>query len=333
MKKFLAALMAITPLAVSGSAVAADKTLTIASWAGPAHTMNANLFPQMISELEGCSGGSLSAKVEFGLSSPLALYDTVRDGVADISWIVYGYTPGKFDTTKLVELPGSTGTAETMSYAFHMTYEKYLAAAKEAKGVKVMAAFTHGPGHINTKKPLNSYKDVVGMKLRVGGGVATDVGNALGVAGVGMPAPAVYESISSGVTEGVFFPLETMYAFKIQELVKHTYRNPQGMYTTAFGLIINADTYDGLSDAHRTCVDKFTGPEAARRIGKLWHEADERGLKEFTSVGGVVTDASPAEQAYFAEKTADLEAQVVEAAAARGIDASAALAYYRSLLN
>ena len=96
MKKFLAALVAITPLAVAGSAVAADKTLTIASWAGPAHTMNANLFPQMISELEGCSGGSLSAKVEFGLSSPLALYDTVRDGVADISWIVYGYTPGKF---------------------------------------------------------------------------------------------------------------------------------------------------------------------------------------------------------------------------------------------
>ena len=333
MKKTLAALAALIPLSMAGNAVAADKTLTISSWAGPAHTMNAHVFPMMISEMEKCSGGSLSAKVEFGLASPPAQYDTVRDGVADIGWIVYGYTPGKFETTKLAELPGNTGNATQMSVAFQKTHEKYLAAAKEAKGVKVMANYVHGPGNVNTTKPISSYKDLVGMKMRVGGGVANDVGTALGVAGVNMPAPAVYEAISSGVTEGVFFPMETMYAFKIAELAKYTYNNPQGMYTTAFGLIINAETYDSLSDAHRKCVDGFTGPEAARRIGKLWHEADERGLKEFTSVGGVVTDASPAEQAYFAEKTANLEAQVVEAAAARGIDASAALAYYRSLLK
>ena len=262
MKKFLAALVAITPLAVSGSAVAADKTLTIASWAGPAHTMNANLFPQMISELEGCSVAA--CRQRSNLVFPRRwLFTTVRDGVADISWIVYGYTPGKFDTTKLVELPGSTGTAETMSYAFHMTYEKYLAAAKEAKGVKVMAAFTHGPGHINTKEPLNSYKDVVGMKLRVGGGVATDVGNALGVAGVGMPAPAVYESISSGVT-GVFFRWRLCMPSKSKNSSNHL-PQPSGHVHHTFGLIINADTYDGLSDAHRTCVDKFTGP------GRLGH--------------------------------------------------------------
>ena len=70
----------------------------------------------------------------------------------------------------------------------------------------------HGPGNVNTTKPISSYKDLVGMKMRVGGGVANDVGTALGVAGVNMPAPAVYEAISSGVTDGVFFPMETMYA-------------------------------------------------------------------------------------------------------------------------
>ena len=89
-----------------------------------------------------------------------------------------------------------------------MTHEKYLAAAKEAKGVKILTNYVHGPGHVNTVKPVNSYKDIVGMKLRVGGGVANDIGSALGVAGVNMPAPAVYEAVSSGVTEGVFFPME-----------------------------------------------------------------------------------------------------------------------------
>ena len=88
----------------------------------------------------------------------------------------------------------------------------------------------HGPGNVNTTKPISSYADLVGMKMRGGGGVANDVGTALGVAGVNMPAPAVYEAISSGVTEGVFFPMETMYAFKIAELAKYTYSNPQGRH-------------------------------------------------------------------------------------------------------
>ena len=130
MKKTLTALAALIPLALAGNAVAADKTLTISSWAGPGHTMNANVFPMMISEMEKCSGGSLSGKVEFGLASPPAQYDTIRDGVADIGWIVYGYTPGKFETTKLAELPGNTGNATEMSVAFQMTHEKYLAAPK-----------------------------------------------------------------------------------------------------------------------------------------------------------------------------------------------------------
>ncbi len=332
MKKGLLTLAAAIPMVLAGQAMAANKVLTISSWAAPVHTMNKHVFPWMISEMEKCSGGSLSAKVEYGLASPPAQYDTVRDGVADFGWIVYGYTPGKFEATKIVEMPGSTGDAQEMSIAFQKTHEKFLAAAKEAKGVQVLANYTHGPGHLNTVKEVTSYKDVVGMKLRVGGGVANDVGTALGVAGVNMPAPAVYESISSGVTEGVFFPLETMYAFKIAEMAKFTYRNPNGMYTTAFGLIMNDDTYNDLSAAHRKCIDDMRGVSMASQIGMYWMEADDLGEAKFKEMGGKITDANSAEQAYFAEKTAGIEAQIIEAVNGRGIDGDAALAYYRSLL-
>ena len=46
-----------------------------------------------------------------------------------------------------------------------------------------------------------------------------------------------------------------------------------------------------------------------------------------------LTVASAEDQADFAEKTAGIEATVVSAASARGIDGAAALAYYRSLLK
>ena len=117
MKKIVAGLVMALPMLASGQVFAADKELIISSWAAPVHTMNKDIFPWMISEMERCSGGSLSAKIEYGLAPPPAQYDTVRDGVADFGWIVYGYTPGKFETTKIAELPGNGGNAEDMSLA------------------------------------------------------------------------------------------------------------------------------------------------------------------------------------------------------------------------
>ena len=52
------------------------------------------------------------------MAPPPAMYDTVRDGVADLSWIVYGYTPGKFVTTMIAELPSIPGNARQKSVAF-----------------------------------------------------------------------------------------------------------------------------------------------------------------------------------------------------------------------
>ena len=333
MKK-LASLAAIA-LAVGATGAGAETVLTVSSWAGPNHNINATTFPRINEILKECSGGDLSLKVEYGLAPPPAQYDTVRDGVADMTWIVHGYTPGKFVTTKLAELPGIPGNAEQISAAYQMTYEKFLADAKEAKGVEVLANFVHGPGMLNTLEELeDGYRSIDGMKLRVGGGVANMVGSALGVAGVNVPAPAVYETLASGVAEGVFFPAETLFAFKVAELAKFSYSNPDGMYTTSFAIILNSDTYDGLSDANRKCVDDMRGVEMARWIGKVWDEADTFGLEKATSENGLTVVEMDADQrAYFKEKTAGIEAAVLEEVAARGIDGASALEYLKSQIK
>ena len=126
MKKLTIGLGAVLSTALLGTmSLAADKVLTVASWAAPFHTMNENVFPWISSQLKSCTGGSLSLKVEYGMAPPPAMYDTVRDGVADMSWIVYGYTPGKFVTTMTAELPGIPGNARQKSVAFQKTHEKY----------------------------------------------------------------------------------------------------------------------------------------------------------------------------------------------------------------
>lgn len=336
MKQILKGLLA-SAVAVSASfgvASAADKVLTVSHWAGPKHSMATKVFPWMNEQLKECSGGSLSLKIENGLAPPPAQYDTIRDGVADIGWIVHGYTPGKFVTTKIVELPGLPGSAEKLSVAFQKTHEKFLAAAGEAKGVKVLTNFVHGPGMLNTVKKIDSYKAIDGMKLRVGGGVANAIGKALGVAGVNVPAPAVYETIASGVADGVFFPAESLYAFKTAELTKYSLFNPDGMYTTSFATLMNQETYEGLEDAHKACVDKISGVPLAQQTGRFWDEADAFGIenakKEF---GLTIIEASAEDRAYFKEKTAGIQAEVLAEIDGRGVDSKAALEFLKSQLQ
>ena len=330
MKKLTIGLGAVLSTALLGTmSLAADKVLTVASWAAPFHTMNENVFPWMSSQLKSCTGGSLSLKVEYGMAPPPAMYDTVRDGVADMSWIVYGYTPGKFVTTMAAELPGIPGNARQKSVAFQRTHEKYFASVGEAKGVQILANYTHGPGMINTVKKVTSYKELKGVKMRIGGGVANAIGKALGVAGIGAPAPKVYELISGGVADGVFFPFETMHAFKIAELAKFSLDNPDGVYTTAFGIVMNNDAYEGLDTTQRGCVDSMRGVSLSRIIGWFWDDADKFGASAAASYGHELTIASDEERAYFTEVTSSVSTDIVAKISAAGVDGAAALAYFK----
>ena len=331
MKKLLYGIsVSIISTLLSLSALAdGHKVLTTASWAAPFHTMNETFFPYMDSELKKCTNGTLSLKIEYNLVPPPALYDAVRDGVADLTWTVYGYTPGKFVTTMIAELPLIPGNAQQKSVAFQKTYEKYLEAAGEVKGVQVLANYTHGPGMANTIKKMTSYEDLVGVKMRIGGGVSNAIGTALGVAGVNAPAPKVYELISGGVADGVFFPFETMHAFKIAELAKYSIHNPDGMYTTAFTLIMNDDTYNDLEPSHKKCIDDMRGVELSRTIGKMWDDADEVGKQAAASYNHELTIASTADRQYFKEKVGPVIEDVLSKVNAKGVDANAALAYFK----
>ena len=120
--------------------------------------------------VEAATEGRISAEVKYGLAPPPAQFDVVLDGIADITWIFHGYNPGRFVTTKLIELPGYQGNAEAASVAYWKAYERFLADAKEHQGVKVLAMMTHGPGVLHSERLVTSLGEIAGMKLRLGGG-------------------------------------------------------------------------------------------------------------------------------------------------------------------
>ena len=318
------ALVSAAVLTVSAEAKA-QETLTISSWIPP-HAMNTVFFPAWIEQIEAATDGRVTGKIEFGLAPPPGQIDLIEDGSADVAWIFHGYNPGRFVTTKLIELPGYEGDAEAASVAHWRAHEQYLKEAGEHEGVRVIALMTHGPGQVHMREPIQSLADMEGKKIRIGGGVSADVGTALGVVGVQVPAPKVYETLSGGVADGVWMPMETNKSLRLYEVAPNTITMPGGLYRGSFSVIMSEDALARLSDQDRDAVLSTTGEALSALAGKAWADADIEGTDNAKEVGVTMSEFSADDQASFAEIAGELRARVIDEVAAKGVDAEAAVA-------
>ena len=329
MAKFskLTSLLAGAALALSGTAVfAADHTLTISSWAPPTHGINAKMWPKFVEMVEEATGGKVTAELKLGIAPPPAQMDLVMDGAADASIIFHGYQPGRFVTTKMIELPGYEGSAEAASVAYWRAYEAFLSEANEHRGVKLIALHTHGPAQLHSSNAVTDLGQIAGMKVRIPGGVGGDVGAALGATGIAVPAPKVYETLASNAADGVVMPMESRKGFKLTEVAQNVYEVPGGLYRGSFAFIMSEDAFADLpADLQAALDEKVFGEPLSREIGKIWDEIDGigRDATEATD-GNAINAASAADLEKFNAIAADVRTKVIAEVTAAGIDGQAA---------
>ncbi|WP_170440433.1 TRAP transporter substrate-binding protein [Ruegeria arenilitoris] len=329
-------LLATAALAVSGSvAFAADYTLTISSWAPPTHGINAKMWPKFVEMIEEATDGKVTAELKLGIAPPPAQMDLIMDGAADASIIFHGYQPGRFVTTKLIELPGYEGSAEAASVAYWRAYDKYLKAADEHRGVKVIALHTHGPAQLHTSSPVTSMDQISGLKVRIPGGVGGDVGTALGATGIQVPAPKVYETLASKAADGVVMPFESRKGFKLTEVAPNVYEMPGGLYRGSFAFIMNEDTFADLpEDIQKALEENVFGEPLSREIGKIWDEIDAIGREATQSTeGNAIHEAAAEDMEKFSTIAEDVRAKVIAEVNEAGVDAQAAYDMIKSEMS
>lgn len=328
----LRASMCLAAVLGAATPAAAQTTLTLSSWVPPGHALTTTQI-EWCAMLEQKVPGKIKCQVlPRAVAAPPGTFDAVRNGLADISFAVHGYTPSRFVTTQLAEFPFLGNSSETVSVAFQRMYAKYPAFREEHKGVKVLTAFTHGPGIVfNTKRAIAKVDDLSGLKFRVGGGMVNEIAKTLGMNVTLKPAPESYELLSTGVMDGTLFPAESAESFKIEKVLRHATVFPGGLYNTSFVYVMNQAKYDSLPADVKKAVDELAGENMARMTGRAWDKADRRGTALMQASGVTFTKADAAFVAAVKAKTGALEDNWVKAAEARGLkDAKKVLAEFRA---
>ncbi|MEL6523099.1 MAG: TRAP transporter substrate-binding protein [Pseudomonadota bacterium] len=325
MTKFTSIAFAATVVVGLALPVAAqDHTMRISTWLPPNHGINTEIFGGLIEMMEEATGGAVSGELISGLAPPPAQTDLVLDGAADIAVIFHGYQPGRYVATQLIELPGYEGSSEAASVAYWRVHEKHLSALDEHRGVRVIALHTHGPGQLHVAEEVGSLDALDGMKTRIGGGVAGNVGAELGLIGVNVPAPQVYETLDSGAADAVAMNVGERIGFRLDEVAPHLYEMPGGFYRGSFALIMSEEAIAALpEEAQAALNEKVFGEPASRMAGAAWDLSDKLAF-EAMGDGTSHTVASEADQAAFAEVATRIRDSVMAELAKAGIDAEAA---------
>ena len=330
MHKIRLTLFATATLAAASAS--AQVVLTVSSWLPPSHILS-ETQKAWCSMLEEKTAGKAKCNIlPRGVAAPPGTFDAVRNGLADLSYTVHGYTPGRFVTTQVAEFPFLGDSSEPVSVAFQRLYARTPAMAEEHKGVKVLAVFTHGPGIVfNTKRPITKADDLSGLKFRVGGGMVNEISKALGMNVTLKPAPESYELLSTGVMDGTLFPAESVESFKIDKVIKYGTTFPGGLYNTSFVFMMNQAKYDALPPDVKKVVDELSGESAARLFGKGWDKVDRRGQAFMQANGVQISKADAAFVKVVTAKTAPLIDSWAKAAEAKGMkDPKKALAAFRA---
>ncbi|MHA6323798.1 TRAP transporter substrate-binding protein [Roseivivax sp. CAU 1753] len=228
--------------------------------------------------------------------SPPGLIDQAIDGVADIVWTVVGYTPGRFPTPEVFELPFMVEDARAASCAYWKMFEEHMK-DDEFAGVKILATWLHGPGMFHTADPVETPADLQGMKIRGGSRLLNEVLTLAGATPVGMPVPAVPEGLSKGVIDGTTIPWEVTSALKITELVEnHTEFEGAGLYNLGFVVAMNQQAYDNMPEDLRAVIDANSGLEFSVFGGGTQSDADGPARQLAVEAGNniiTVTDTAP----------------------------------------
>ena len=222
-----------------------------------------------------------------------------------MSWGLPGYTSSQFKKTMIVELPNAIAGDAPGYEALWNAYDEHLAG--EFPATKALALWTSEPAvFIMKEKVIRTPADLKGLKIRVAGATAGEVATAMGATPVQMPISQVYNSLQTGLIDGVITGASTLSDFKLDEVAASvTVGAPLGRLS--FYAVMSQAVYDGLSADKQAAIDAASGMALSESAEVAWNATADAALEAAKASGeNTIVELSADEAAAFAAALADV---------------------------
>lgn len=179
----------------------------------------------------------------------------VREGVADIVFLVPGYTPDALPDHRVLELPGlfHNGREATLVH----TRLAEMGMLRGYEDLVVLGAFATPPETIHSVKPLLSLDDLQGATIRVNNVMEAAALEKLGMATAEISITKIATSLSQGEIDGALVPLGAMVEFGVARIATNHFLLATSVAPLA--VVMNRAKFESLPDEAKALVKQWSG--------------------------------------------------------------------------
>jgi TRAP-type transport system periplasmic protein len=232
-------------------------TLTLGHPFPAVHPIAVNALEPYAEAVNEATNGTISIEFQPGgaLAAPPATFENTVAGGQDLGWALQGYHAGVFPVTEIVEQPFQFTSAMQATQTLWDLYDEFPALQDEYSDVQLLGLWTHDIGDIWTKSvQVQTVEDMQGLTLRFPTGIMGQVMEAMGATTVGLPAPEIFDSLSTGVIDGLSIAVSGLESFGLYPEL--AYGTTCDCYVAAQYLVINLDSWNALTpDAQQVMLD------------------------------------------------------------------------------
>jgi TRAP-type C4-dicarboxylate transport system substrate-binding protein len=228
---------------------------------------------------------------------PTKQLQLVLDGVADLAFIVPGYTPERFSDNAVIELPGLYRGIREVT----LVYTR-LVGSKALRGYDdlfVVGAFGNELESIHTRPPAASLGALKGMRIRVNNPIQGAALTGLGMNPIQLPVNQASVEIGGNRLDGSMVAPVTVVEFGIARVASHHYL--LGVSSPPLAVVMNRAKFEGLAAEAQHVIRKFSGEWIAERYieaGMAANNAVIESLKQDPNRIVTIPSPSDVEQAH-----------------------------------
>ncbi len=221
-------------------------------------------MPWVAERIEAASGGTIKMKVyePKKLVAPFEILDSVSKGKINAGYATAGYWAGKIPAAPIFSaVPFGPEAGEMLAWFYYGNGMKLYQEMYDQAGynVKVLVCGIIAPETSGWfTKEINDPADLKGLRMRFFGLGAKAMEN-LGVSTSLLPSGEIFPALEKKAIDATEFSMPAIdKRLGFHKIAKYNYFPGWHQQATAFELLINKDTWNGMSDHQRMVLEMIT---------------------------------------------------------------------------
>ncbi|MDO6441444.1 C4-dicarboxylate TRAP transporter substrate-binding protein [Marinobacter sp. 2_MG-2023] len=258
LKKFLFSCLLALTIASPGTAIAAKYTAAV--FVGPYHAVVNNGYKPYLEQIKQASGGELDFNLYPGgaLLGARETLSGLRDGVADIGFIVSAYHPAELPYGSLLADMAlmANSTLETSAAVTEILMLDCEPCQQEFRrnGVVYLGSYATTSYNLIGKQPYQTVKSLQGKRVRTPGGAWDRWARAIGATPVNVPTSEIFEGLNRGALDLVLIPTADFDAYNLWDVATHVTNLPTGVFFSSSTVTAGNDFWRSLSTDQRATM-------------------------------------------------------------------------------